>query len=72
MMQFQVRSLAAVLLRRLYTSTFEEFWPLLPAEAQASVKQEMLACIQQEENPGVRRKMCDCTAELARNMIGEV
>ncbi len=62
--------MGAVLLRRLYTSTFEEFWPEFPPELQAQVKQEMLVSVQQEENAIVRRKLCDCAAEFARNMIG--
>ena len=31
----------------------------------------MLISVQQETNSTVRKKICDCTAEFARNMIGE-
>ena len=62
--------MAAVLLRRLYTSYFEEFWEQFAPEMQATVKQQMLLCVQQEQNPAIRRKMCECAAELARNMLG--
>ena len=62
--------MAAVLLRRLYTSTFEEFWPEFSPETQSSVKEQMLVSIQQEALPVMRRKMCECTAEFARNMLG--
>lgn len=62
--------MAAVLLRRLYTTTFEEFWPQFTPELQVSIKEQMLLCVQQETLPTIRRKMCDCTAEFARNMLG--
>ena len=63
--------MAAVLLRRLYTTTFEEFWPSFTPEVQTSIKEQMLLCVQQETLPVIRRKMCDCTAEFARNMLGK-
>ena len=63
--------MAAVLLRRLYTTTFEEFWPHFNQELQAKVKQEMLISIQEETQAVLQRKMCDVTAEFARNMIGK-
>ena len=62
--------MAAVLLRRLYTTTFEEFWPQFTPEIQASIKEQMLLSVQQEPSAILRRKMCDCTAEFARNMLG--
>ena len=63
--------MAAVLLRRLFTSTFEEFWPDFPPELQAQIREQMLVSVQQEENAIIRKKICECTAEFARNMIGE-
>ena len=66
----QVRTMAAVLLRRLYTSTFEEFWPEFSAEQQASIKEQHLVGIQNEADASIRKKMCECTAEFARNMLG--
>ena len=64
--------MAAVLLRRLFTSTFEEFWPEVAPDLQQQVKDEMLRAVQQEENALVRKKICDATAELARNMLGRM
>ena len=53
----EVRSMAAVLLRRIYTSNFEEFWPQFPPEAQAALKAQMLLSIQQEPTPNIRKKV---------------
>ena len=68
----QVRSMAAVLLRRIYTSSFEEFWPLFPPEAQAQLKERTLLSIQTEQNGVLRKKICECGAEFARNLLGEL
>ena len=68
---FQVRSMAAVLLRRLYTSNFEEFWPQFTPEQQVQLKEQMLLSIQQEPNSTVRKKICECAAEFARNLLGK-
>lgn len=62
--------MGAVLLRRLYTSSFEEFWPEFPDDAKATIKHEMLATVQQEPIALLKKKFCECTAEFARNMIG--
>lgn len=62
--------LAAVLLRRLFTTNFQVLWPQLTAEMQAGVKQELMAAIHQESTSSVRKKICDVFSELARNMIG--
>ena len=44
------RQLAAVMLRRVVTSDFEDFFPKLPAEQQAQFKQDLLVVLQQEPN----------------------
>ncbi|KAI8514353.1 Importin-5 [Branchiostoma belcheri] len=67
----EVRQMGAVLLRRLLTMSFEEAWPTFPPELQAAIKTQLLAGIQQETTPNVRRKICDATAELARNLMGD-
>jgi hypothetical protein len=41
-----VRTMAAVLLRRVFTSAFEEFWPALPDPQKQELRQQMLAAIQ--------------------------
>lgn len=58
------------MLRRLFTNEFEEVWPKMTPELQAAVKNKLMAAITEELTPPVRRKVCDATAELARNMIG--
>lgn len=68
----QVRTLAPVLLRRLFANNFEEFWPQVPANIQNAVKEQILVLIQEEDTPAVRKKICDAAAELARNLIGRL
>ncbi|XP_052784006.1 importin-5-like [Mya arenaria] len=67
----EIRTLAAVLLRRLFTNEFSEWWPKIPAELQAGLKKELMSAIQEELTPPIKRKVCDATAELARNLIDE-
>lgn len=66
----QVRQMAAVLLRRLLSSSFEEIYPGLTLEMQTVIKTELLTSIQQETSPNIRKKVCDIAAELSRNLIG--
>lgn len=66
----QARQMAAVLLRRLLSSAFEEVYPALSPEDQTSVKSELLLFIQLEMQSTMRKKICDIVAELARNLIG--
>jgi len=63
--------MAAVLLRRIYTSSFEEFWPQFPPESQAQLKERTIVSIQGEPNAALRKKICECGAEFARNLLGE-
>jgi hypothetical protein len=69
--QHEVRSMAAVLLRRIYTASFEEFWPQFPPEAQAQLKERTLLSIQSEPNAALRKKICECGAEFARNLLDD-
>lgn len=62
--------MAAVLLRRLLSSSFEEIYPGLTVSLQAAIKTELLTSIQQESSPNIRKKVCDIAAELSRNLIG--
>lgn len=62
--------MAAVLLRRLLSSSFEEIYPGLTLEMQTAIKTELLTSIQQETSPNIRKKVCDIAAELTRNLIG--
>ena len=63
--------MAAVLLRRLFYSSFDEFWCTFPVEVQSHLKTCMMACVQSESNPLMRKKICECVAELVRNLVGK-
>ncbi|KAI3366277.1 hypothetical protein L3Q82_009751 [Scortum barcoo] len=67
----EVRQMAAVLLRRLLSSSFEEIYPGLTLEMQTAIKTELLTSIQQETSPNIRKKVCDIAAELCRNLIDD-
>ncbi|XP_072034276.1 importin-5-like [Amphiura filiformis] len=67
----EARQMAAVLFRRLVSNFGEQVWPQLGLEVQEACKAELLAGIQQETVPLVRRKVCDCVAELARNLLDD-
>lgn len=62
--------MAAVLLRRLLSSAFDEVYPTLPTDVQTAIKSELLMIIQMETQSSMRKKICDIAAELARNLIG--
>ncbi|EPY72952.1 Ran GTP binding protein 5-like protein [Camelus ferus] len=61
--------MAAVLLRRLLSSAFDEVYPTLPSDVQTAIKSELLMIIQMETQSSMRKKICDIAAELARNLI---
>lgn len=65
------RQMAAVLLRRLFANEFMEFYPKLPPESQAQLKERVLLAIQQEQTVQLRHKVCDVAAEVARNLIDD-
>uniref|UniRef100_A0AAX7UYL1 TOG domain-containing protein n=1 Tax=Astatotilapia calliptera TaxID=8154 RepID=A0AAX7UYL1_ASTCA len=67
----EVKQMAAVLLRRLLSSSFEEIYPGLTVEMQTAIKTELLTGIQQETSPTIRKKICDIAAELSRNLIDD-
>ncbi|MGH0142054.1 UNVERIFIED_CONTAM: hypothetical protein FKN15_075219 [Acipenser sinensis] len=67
----EARQMAAVLLRRLLSSAFDEVYPTLPENMQNAIKTELLMGIQMEASPGIRKKVCDIAAELARNLIDD-
>lgn len=62
--------MAAVLLRRLLSSSFEEVYPSLTVDMQTAIKTELLTGIQSDSSSNIRKKVCDIAAELARNLIG--
>ncbi|XP_033616474.1 importin-5-like [Fukomys damarensis] len=63
--------MAAVLLRRLLSSAFDEVYPTLPSDVQTAIKSELVMIIQMETQSSMRKKICDIAAELARNLIYE-
>ncbi|KAJ8787277.1 hypothetical protein J1605_005863 [Eschrichtius robustus] len=65
----EARQMAAVLLRRLLSSAFDEVYPALPPDVQTAIKSELLMIIQMETQSSMRKKICDIAAELARNLI---
>ncbi|GAB0179247.1 importin-5 [Grus japonensis] len=69
--QAEARQMAAVLLRRLLSSAFEEVYPALSPDDQTSIKSGLLLIIQLETQSSMRKKICDIVAELARNLIDE-
>nr|XP_012150540.1 PREDICTED: importin-5 isoform X2 [Megachile rotundata] len=67
----EMRAMAAVLLRRLFSSEFMDFYPKIPPEAQAQLKEQILLSVQNEQTKTIRRKVCEVAAEVARNLIDE-
>uniref|UniRef100_A0A672RNX8 Importin-5-like n=1 Tax=Sinocyclocheilus grahami TaxID=75366 RepID=A0A672RNX8_SINGR len=67
----EVKQMAAVLLRRLLSSSFEEVYPSLAIDVQTAIRTELLAGIQSEGSSNIRKKVCDIAAELSRNLIDD-
>ncbi|CAG5078833.1 Similar to Ipo5: Importin-5 (Mus musculus) [Cotesia congregata] len=67
----EIRAMAAVLLRRLFSSEFMDFYPQLPPEAQDELKKQLLLSIQNEQSETIRRKICEVVAEVARNLVDD-
>ena len=62
--------MSAVLLRRLYTNSFDDFWPSMEPNMKERIKEQHLFGIQAERLTLIRKKMVECATELARNFIG--
>lgn len=67
----EARQMAAVLLRRLFSTDFSEFYKELPQESQGQFLQQILLAVQQDVTPHLRRKICEVVAEVARSLIDE-
>jgi len=65
------RQLSSVMLRRLFSTEFEEFFAKLPDEQKAQLKNQIILCVQNEPNKNCRRKCADLAAEVARNLSDE-
>jgi hypothetical protein len=61
--------MAAVLLRRIFATTVD-FVKKLDDNAMMAVKADLLRGIQEEQNPTVRRKICDAASELSKSLLG--
>ena len=68
----QLRAFAAVLLRRLFQTQFETFWPKYSPDQQVALKKELLTRITQlDDDENIRKKICYIVAELARSLMGK-
>lgn len=68
----QVRTMAAVLLRRVFLQLeYKDLIDDLQPEVLSSCQAELLMAIQTEGHASIRRKICDAVAELARSSLGE-
>lgn len=65
------RQLACVLMRRLITNDFPEFYPKLSVDDQNQLKECLLQLVQTDTNDSLKKKMCDIVSELARNLVDE-
>lgn len=65
------RQISAVLLRRVFSNDFMEFYPKLPPESQAQLKEQVLLAVQQVGTEQLRHKVCEVVAEVARNLIDD-
>nr|CAD7437675.1 unnamed protein product [Timema bartmani] len=70
-MSEEAKQMAAVLLRRVFSSEFLEFYPKLPPDDQKVLKEQVLLAVQQEQSESIRKKVCDMAAEVARNLIDD-
>ena len=68
----QVRTIAAVLLRRVFLQMeHADLSEQIDSGVLQSCRAQLLVAVQSEPSPPIRRKICDAIAELARSSIGE-
>jgi len=65
------RQLAAVMLRRLLSTEFTDFFKNLNDEQKAQFKTQVLTLLQNEANAQMRRKLVDLVAEVSRNLMDD-
>jgi hypothetical protein len=65
-----LRQLSAVLLRRLIFSSFDDIVKSGSHIIVEQMKTELLLLMRKDITIALRRKVCDITAELAKNCIG--
>lgn len=67
----EARQMSAVLLRRVFSNDFMDFYPKLPPESQQQLKEQVLLGVQQVQTEQLRHKVCEVVAEVARNLIDD-
>ena len=65
------RLLSAVMLRRLFSYEFDEFFGKLPEDQKTALKEQIIVCVQREPSKNVRRKCADLASEVARNLTDD-
>lgn len=65
------RQMSAVLLRRLFSTEFMDFYDKLSDPQKKELKDQILLAIQQDQTEQLRHKVCDVAAEVARNLIDD-
>lgn len=49
----------------------QSLWPRLSDVAKSSVKNDLLACVKNEEKRDIKHKLCDCVADLGSGIVEE-
>jgi len=66
----ELKTMAAILCRRLL-SNMDNLMTVVPADVQETCKTELLKLLHQEPDDQMRKKVCDCVAELAKRYLDE-
>ncbi|CAG0881849.1 unnamed protein product [Cyprideis torosa] len=67
-----LRTFAAVLLRRLFSTDWDDFFVNLPDDQKVAFRTEMLAALSDEgASQSMSAKLCELAAEMARNLVAE-
>ncbi|GFR15011.1 importin-5 [Trichonephila clavata] len=64
--------LAAVLLRKLISNSYNEVFSKLSPEVHEQIKTRLLHQLASNMNQSLKRKLCEVVSELARNCIGNI
>jgi len=66
----ELKTMAAVLCRRLL-SNMEDLMNVVPANIQETCKTELMKLLHTEPDENMRKKVCDCVAELAKRYLDD-
>eukprot|EP01018_Ginkgo_biloba_P022660 Gb_23625 [translate_table: standard] len=69
--QVEIRAMSAILLRKQVAKDESSLWPRLSPQTHATIKAQLLICVQREETKTIVKKLCDTVAELAAGLIEE-